>query len=354
MSSASLPIKIHENPDALRLLTLDEFVQRPTIRFYVRNLIPSDSIVIVFGPPKGGKTFSVCDLTMHAAHGLPWYGYQVSKPVRVAYLAGEGTSGLKVRLHAWLGQHDNLEEPGVFRILPEALSLPDRVDEVIEALREFKPDLVVADTVNAYFGAGDENSTQDMTAFCNAVRRIKEELACTVLVIHHTGHGDQSRERGSIALRASADVLIQVAKDVSGSGNVGFQVAEARDMETWPDALALRLKRVETDWLDDDGQPLATCVVESANSHVTLTGRGKPLGKVQQLLHAMCMEMAKKRDPDQNGEVLLVRFDVAKALEDMVDRRSASMAWPSLAARGLVRLVEPGSVAVRLGSANGA
>jgi hypothetical protein len=352
--SVALPIEIQKNPDALRLLTLEEFVQRPAIRFYVRNLIPSDSIVIVFGPPKGGKTFSVCDLTMHAAHGLPWYGYQVSKPVRVAYMAGEGTSGLKVRLHAWLQEHDNIEEPGLFRILPEALSLPERVDEVIEALREFKPDVVVADTVNAYFGAGDENSTQDMTAFCNAVRRIKEELGCTVLVIHHTGHGDQSRERGSIALRASADVLIQVAKDTGGSGNVGFQVAEARDMETWPEALALRLKRVETDWKDDDGQPLATCVVESADSHVTLTGRGQPLGKVQQILHSMCVSLAKKRELDENGEAMLIRADVVKALDGMADRRSVSMAWPSLQARGLIRLVEPGSVAVKMGNQNGA
>ena len=57
---------------------------------YMRELVRSKAIVVVFGPPKGGKTYSVCDLTMHAAHGLDWHGCEITRPLKVAYMVGEG------------------------------------------------------------------------------------------------------------------------------------------------------------------------------------------------------------------------------------------------------------------------
>jgi len=79
----------------LKLYTLDEFVQRPTVSNLVRGVIPAQAIVVVFGPPKGGKTFSVCDLTMHAAHGLDWHGCTNPRRLRVVYLCGEGINGFE-------------------------------------------------------------------------------------------------------------------------------------------------------------------------------------------------------------------------------------------------------------------
>jgi hypothetical protein len=333
---------------SLKLLSLDEFVQRPNVSFYVRDILPCKSIAVVFGPPKGGKSFSIADLTMHVAHGHDWRGFAVPKAVRVAYLVGEGATGFRVRLRAWLEQHDNIDVPGQFRILPEALSLPDNASEIVGLLKEFKPEIVVVDTLNTYFGAGDENSTPDMTRFCDAVRIIRDQIECSVVVIHHTGHGDQTRERGSIVLRASADVLIQVAKDEGGSGNVGFQVIAARDMEPMTEPVGLRLRAVETSWLDDDGKPLVSCVVESADSPVSLAGRSKPLGSAQSVVLELVRKLAKQRD-NGSGEVILPRLDVAALAKDQgVSRQSVHSAWNALASRRLVRLIEPGSVAVRL------
>lgn len=346
---AVVPIRETPPDNELRLRTLDEFVQRPCVSYHVRNLIPSQSIVVVFGPPKGGKTFSICDLTMHAAHGMDWHGFKVAKPVRVAYLAGEGTTGLKVRLRGWIEHHDSVAEPGEFRILPEAMSLPDNAAELVEVMTPFRPDIVVIDTLNTYFGGSDENSTQDMTRFCHAVRRLRDAIGCSVVVIHHTGHGDQTRERGSIVLRASADVLIQVAKDESGSGNVGFQVIAARDMESMNEPLALRLRRVDTCWLDDEDQKLVTCIVEAADGHVTLAGRSKPLGAAQSVVIEVARKLARQGTPDEHGEVLLQRIHVAAvAKEQGVSRQSISSAWAALHSRRLLRLIEPGSVAVKV------
>lgn len=330
----------------LRFQSLDEFIQRPRVASLVRGVIPANSIVVCYGPPKGGKTHSFCDLTMHAAHGMDWNGCKVSRALRIAYLIGEGVTGLRVRLKAWLEYHDSVTEKGAFIILPRPVSLPDQVLEVVEKLREFAPDIVVTDTLNAFFGGGDENSTQDMTKFCEAIRILRDELHTSVVIIHHSGHGAEGRERGSIVLRASADVLIQVAKDEGAGELVGFQVVAARDIEPMQEPISLRLRRHTTEWKDEDGEALITCVVQPGNMPVTLPGRGgKPLGPAQKQLLHIIQELAKGKPVEPSGEVMLARHDVVEVAKAQgMKKQSISSAWPSLSERKLIRLVEPGTV----------
>lgn len=334
----------------LKLQDLGEFATQPEARWLVRGILPPDSLVVVFGSAKGGKTFSTTDMLMHAAHGMDWHGHAIPRPLRVAFLAGEGRNGLRVRLHAWLQHHDSAALTGAFKVLPTSFSLPDRVEELIELLRPFDPDVVVPDTLNAFFGVGDENSTQDMTRFVAACRRLREALSCTVVVLHHTALADTGRERGSGVLRGAADVVIQVGKDESGSDCLGFQVVTGRDIEPMEQPLALRLAKVETDWVDDDGETLATCIVQAAAQPVTLAGRGsRPLGEAQAMILACARELAANHQADAGGWVVLARADVsARAKEHGVSRQSISSAWQPLQTRGYLRLAEPGSVMLKV------
>jgi hypothetical protein len=351
-TSAGLKVNgvISHGEPPLRLENLGEFVTKPSARWLVRDILPPDSLVVVFGPPKGGKTFSTTDMLMHAAHGMDWYGHVISRSLRVAFLAGEGRNGLRVRLHAWLQHHDSAGSEEVeFNILPASLSLPDRIEDLIELLTPFKPDVVVPDTLNAFFGPGDENSTQDMTRFVAACRRLREALSCTVVVLHHTSLADSGRERGSGVLRGAADVVIQVGKDESGSGCVGFQVVTGRDIEPMEQPLALKLERVETDWTDEDGHPLITCIVLGADQPVTLAGRGtRPLGGAQATVLKCARELAVDHKADADGWITIPRIDVAaRAKERGVSRQSISSAWTPLHTRGHLRLVDPGAVMLK-------
>jgi len=224
------------------------------------------------------------------------------------------------------------------------------VEELIELLRPFNPDIVAPDTLNAFFGPGDENSTQDMTNFVGACRKLRDSLACTVKVLHHTAIADTGRERGSGVLRGAADVVIQVGKDETGSGCIGFQVVTARDFEPMEKPLALRLQKVETDWSDEDGHPLTTCVVEAATQPVTLPGRGaRPLGNAQVVVLEIARELASKAMPDATGHVSLARSDIAAlAKERDVSTQSVSSAWSTLQSRGYFQLKEPGSISLRV------
>lgn len=338
------------NASELQLLTLEDFLTPPERAAYlVENLIPADAIVVVFGPAKSGKTFSVCDLMMHAAHGMHWHGHNVSKALRVVFLAGEGRTGLKLRLKAWTEWHAS-ELRGDFRILPESLSLPERMRDVLECLRPVQPDVVVVDTLNAYFGRGDENATQDMTAFVGAVRSLRDTLRCTVIVVHHTGHAEVVRERGSSVLRAAADVIVHVARDGAGSGLIAFQVVDARDIEAWDSPVSLSLTQVESEWKDASGGALTTCVVEAGNRPVSLPGRqARPMGEAQSTLLAVAQELARGRDASPSGEVVLSRSEVNSVAQAKgISRQSASSAWKSLASRGSIRLLEPALVALQV------
>ena len=77
-------------------------------------------------------------------------------------------------------------------------------------------------------------------------------------------------------------MLVQVAKDETAGELVGFQVIAARDLEPMEASIALKLARHETEWKDEDGESLVSCVVQAADQPVTLPGRGgRPLGEAQ-------------------------------------------------------------------------
>jgi len=334
----------------LRLVDLAEFATRPTVQWAIRGILPRDTLALVFGPPKEGKTFAVVDMLLHAAHGLDWHGHAIRRPQRVAFLSGEGQTGLRVRLHAWTQYHDSAELQGAFNVLPVSLALPDRIEELIELLRDFKPDIIAIDTLNAYFGGGDENSTHDMTRFVTELRRLREALSCIILIIHHTGLTNTDRERGSIALRGAVDVVIRVSKERSSSGGLGFQVILGRDVEPMDAPLALRLRPVETDWQDEDGIPLKTCIVETADQPIKAgEQKARLLGAAQRTVLAIAHELAAHGVPDESGWVGLSRAQIAScAKERGVSRQSLSSALHSLDGHDRIRLTESETILVRI------
>lgn len=72
---------------------------------------------------------------------------------------------------------------------------------------------IIVDTLNRNCGGLDENSASDMRTFLNMLDELRGDA--TAYVIHHNGHGDKQRERGSYAIRCNADssVLCEFAED---------------------------------------------------------------------------------------------------------------------------------------------
>lgn len=189
--------------------------------FIVGDLIEARSCVVVFGSPGSGKSFVTLDVAACVATGRDFHSKEVQQGCAV-YVAGEGGAGIKRRLQAW-SKHtgEELDKSKPLFVIQSPIEMLNAVDvsaacdAIAEATGEFDIKLIVLDTLARNFGDGDENSTGDMNRFVSAVGRMIERFSCTVVVVHHSGHGDNSRGRGSSALRAAADAEFRVEKEHS-------------------------------------------------------------------------------------------------------------------------------------------
>jgi hypothetical protein len=205
----------HEQPTTRRRrgLTLDEIFVLPPPVWQIDQHFTSGSLVTVFGPSGVGKSFVALDYALCIATGRPYLGRYESLLGAVLYIAGEGVSGLRNRVRAWLAHNQIEVPPSNFVVVPATFNLLEEgeADEVIEIAREDlgqSPSLVVIDTLARNFGGGNENATQDMNRFVTNLDRIKAEFGCTVLVVHHTGKDATKKERGNTALRGASDTMI--------------------------------------------------------------------------------------------------------------------------------------------------
>lgn len=183
-----------------RLIHGSELENMPPTRWLITNEIPEEATVIVFGPSGVGKSFYILNNAERVGQHKP-----------VAYIMGEGKSGYKARHKAWLNFHKRKDEKLYFYedavLFANAAELQAFMDEV----REIKPVMIVIDTFAQCFD-GEENSSRDVGAFMRICNRIKQELHCAVIIVHHTTKAGGT-ERGSGAMRGAADVMIEVSND---------------------------------------------------------------------------------------------------------------------------------------------
>src|ERR1051325_2360765 len=68
--------------------------------YLVKGILPREGLIVVWGPPKCGKTFWIFDLVLHVSLGWDYRGRRVA-PGKVVYIACEGERGLAARTEAF-------------------------------------------------------------------------------------------------------------------------------------------------------------------------------------------------------------------------------------------------------------
>lgn len=185
----------------------------------IDGLVETETLGLLFGEPGCGKSFLAVDMALCVATGAPFHERSV-KQGAVFYIAGEGFNGLTRRFRAW-AQYRNVEIDGTalfvskkaaqFLDLASAAAVTRAVQTL--AAEHGTPAMIFIDTIARNFGAGDENSTSEMNAFIAAIDALKGEFPdCAVILIHHTGHSEKQRARGSIALKGALDAEYRLDK----------------------------------------------------------------------------------------------------------------------------------------------
>ena len=235
--------------------------------YLIKGHIEQESMVLIYGPSGCSKTFIALDMGLHIAAGRDWHGNRVAQGM-VVYIAAAGSRGLAKRIEAckktWLGRTEDIP----FYLLPTTVDLldPDAdTGPLIEAIRKLEHDTghtfvaIFIDTLSRSMAGGDENSSVDMPLFVKNCDRIKSELGCTVIPIHHTGKNVKRGARGHSSLRAAIDTELEVSV-VKNRPGFWINATKQRDMDLKP-GISYQLVSVPLG-VDDDGDPVSSCVVE--------------------------------------------------------------------------------------------
>lgn len=187
------------------------------VDWLVKNYIETNTLGIFFGDPGSYKSFLALDIALHTVFGASWNGND-TKQGPVVYIAGEGFGGLSRRICAWKTEFKRDFKNAPFYFSKQSVNFYDeesahKVAKAVGAVSGGSPILVVIDTLARNFGPGDENSTADMGVFIEHVDRlIRDKFKCCVLLVHHVGHKDKQRARGSMALKGGVDFEYRVEK----------------------------------------------------------------------------------------------------------------------------------------------
>src|SRR5262245_54054476 len=248
----------------IKLVPFDEIKLGTEPRDLVKGIIPRDGLIVIWGPPKCGKSFWMFTVAMHVA--LNWlYRERRVQQGPVVYCAFEGQNGFEARAEAFRQTFPiETSEPVPFFLQPLTLDLVADQAELIavigQQLGAAPPVLVVLDTLNRSL-RGSENDSKDMSAYISAADAIREAFHCAVIIVHHCGV-DGTRPRGSTALTGAVDAQLSVKRDASDAVIVAV---ECMKDGVSGDIIGSRLKQVEVG-KDQDGELITSCVIEPVDA----------------------------------------------------------------------------------------
>jgi hypothetical protein len=272
-------------------------IELSTERSYlVKGLIPREALVVVWGPPKCGKSFWAFDLAMHVALGRAYRGRSVTQGA-VVYIACEGEHGFTARAIAFRQTKLTDTDDPPFFLLATRLDLVAEVGRlIIEVSAQIEGQgiaLIIVDTLNRSL-RGSESKDEDMGAYLRAADQLRETFKSAVVVIHHCGINDR-RPRGHTSLTGAADAQIAVGK-LGGdriSTTVEFMKDGAQGDQTVSDLVVVEVGR------DEDDEPITSCIIQPADREAphNTPGSAKLTPDAEHALKRLAEAI------DRNGEV---------------------------------------------------
>lgn len=223
-----------DKPTQIKLLTMQELVNRPAARWLIPNLIPDAGLGLLVSAPAAGKSFFLLELAQSICRGCPVFGDPTLLPGRsgwVLALLPEAAASWGGRTQAYLDYHERqLSDDFTCCIQPNNLADTDIWSAVMQTIsaeigrRGEPPVLVIVDTLSASIPGLDENQQAAITPLMSNLQALVSMGIC-VIVAHHPSKagGDY---RGSSVLAGSCDWMISIVK----TGNVReFRARKLRD-----------------------------------------------------------------------------------------------------------------------------
>ncbi|WP_072293309.1 AAA family ATPase [Nitrosovibrio sp. Nv17] len=285
-------------PPAYPLLTAEDLRGMPATQYRVKNVLPREGIAVVYGASGSGKSFLTMDLAAALSGLEEWHGHRVAS-CDVLYVCQEGHNGLPQRVQAYCAYH-GADACHRVRYITASFSLLNagNIAMLVESIESagIYGGVVIIDTLSAASPGADENSSVDMGRILAAAARIREECRCLVILVHHSGKDVARGMRGHSMLFAAADAVIKVTRDENRRTWELEKSKDGLDGKSHP----FRLAVVEIG-IDEDGDPVTSCVVEPEERAADVVKRTKiPRGGNQKIVYEVAGELL--RDSREHGK----------------------------------------------------
>lgn len=248
-------------PKPFPLVCGAELTAKPRpLKYLVDNFIQANALIQIFGRSYAGKTFLILDLIFCISNGISWHGSETKKGT-IVLVIGEGLFGIRIRLKALELKYKIKAENLYISEMPASLIDSTNCRWIAEAINKLKPSLIVFDTLARNFGGGSENSSQDMSCVISNVDRFLKGNA-SIIFVHHTGHENKSRARGSSSIYAALDEEFEVSQ---ADEIITLKNTKMKDGAVPPD-ISFRKILVDIGWLDQKNQTVKTLTLETTDS----------------------------------------------------------------------------------------
>lgn len=227
----------HENAGQAKRFVYIENMRGAVLRMLdwcIKFFVARGTTSVATGMWGAGKTAVFSDIGLHVGHGFEWRGRKVKKGV-VIYVALENSEDVERRVAAWC---DLMERAG--RDLSGGAFVVHRgpcrlYDPSGKPTKDEKDLIEIAKTAAAHYGLpvamividtlaqsimpGNDNDAKDAGIYTAAMQRIVAATGANVTALAHPTKSGEG-VRGSGALQANVDTVIEVSRDSAGRGTI--------------------------------------------------------------------------------------------------------------------------------------
>jgi hypothetical protein len=328
-----------------------DVLRTPTIpRWLIVDYLERAVIALMVGKRGSYKSFLSMDWTGRIAKALPNVPDENGWTEAVFVVSGEG-GDYDRRSRAWWNQFGDgraIEDVPWYVVERRMdLSTVEGINALIlECKRlKIKPVLFVLDTFSKLSGGIDENDNSQVKAFIGLLDNgLKRRFDATVLLVAHTGHGDQNRARGASALGADTDAEYIVTREES-TGLVRLTRERFKASPELP-PVAYKPEVVDLDYVDHNNRPVTSLVMREATEEMAKSVSKVPRGGNQRRMWDVLVDLC------SGGARVPTSAAIERAAEALVkpegkrDRRKELMtkALNDMAEVGLVHLAQDGTM----------
>lgn len=185
----------------------------------IKGMLRQGHKMLIAGPSKAGKSFSLIQLAIAIAEGRQWFGFDCAKG-KVLYVNLElDERSAKVRfvdIYEKLGQgHANVSNIDIWNLRGKTSPMDKLAPKLIRRAQKSNYMAVIIDPIYKVL-TGDENSAHEMAKFTNQFDKIATELNCAVIYCHHHSKGSQGgknsidRSSGSGVFARDPDAILDL------------------------------------------------------------------------------------------------------------------------------------------------